>query len=181
MFLRGGCVADSKSPPLYLLALAEEIRHRLQETHRELSSVIDQLRGSSETDDGADTNAVSPSHIGMSISFSVSASQWCSLSKHSAVRTCPPDQSLICTFRGSADDAHWPNSRGARRHACVGTPTHRYVENICSCCAEPVGSCLWFVLTNRPMGHRLLSTDTLEQRLDTLERSKQAAPGLSGY
>lgn len=72
MFLRGGCDADSKSPPLYLLALAEEIRHRLQETHRELSSVIDQLRGSSETDDGADTNAVSPSHIGMPTSFPVS-------------------------------------------------------------------------------------------------------------
>eukprot|EP00037_Helgoeca_nana_P006771 m.61992 g.61992 ORF g.61992 m.61992 type:complete len:117 (-) comp17638_c0_seq1:1097-1447(-) len=102
MFLRGGCVADSKSPPLYLLALAEEIRHRLQETHRELSSVIDQLRGSSETDDGADTNAMT--HIGQILGAHV-------------------------------DTLVWVHQR----------------------------------------------TDTLEQRLDTLERSKQAAPGLSGY
>jgi len=42
--------------------LAEEIRHRLQETHRELRTVIDQLRSSSEVDDGTNTNAMS--HVG---------------------------------------------------------------------------------------------------------------------
>eukprot|EP00035_Acanthoeca_spectabilis_P022764 m.445634 g.445634 ORF g.445634 m.445634 type:complete len:389 (+) comp19258_c0_seq1:316-1482(+) len=83
-------------------ALAEEIRHRLQETHRELSSVIDQLRGSSETDDGADANAMT--HIGQILGAHV-------------------------------DTLVWVHQR----------------------------------------------TDTLEQRLDALERSKKAAPGISGY